>query len=919
MTMTGSRRVLAGLLGGVCFIAAASQGPSRAQYNTGRSAEPRLTNALDGIGSLIAAARAPDAEAAARALLAQIENETGPDSEDTARVLDVLVEAARRNSEVPATDLRHLAHRALDIRERRGVPPAVIATSLRKLALVMRRDWNPEEAKRLYVRALTLLEQLSGEDPLLAPILVDLGDLDSGLGNFEEARKAFDRALGIYEKAYGADDPRVAETIRNMAVLSSRTGNENSAAALYERALAILLKARDPDHPHVRVAFDNVALVNETIGGALLEKGQDELAVKAFQRAVNAQKGVAVPTRLEFYLRLLAGALAGSGDVEGAIQKALESEAVRAEDLRVRTLGLSERQVALFARQERAITIALSVVRDRPALTTEVWDAILQSRALALEEASARHRSALGADNDDRAELSSAFAGARQKLASLVVRGPAGTPMTAYREALYHASQEKQETERAFAAASVDAPDAQKRGSSLSDIRAALPASSAIVALVQYNHGEWSRDRTPRLRTIPSYLAFVQRSDAAQPVVVSLGPASSIDALVSRWRDHVEQPASAASLGSSRLLTRYRAVADKLRQRVWDPLTTHLRGARRVFIVPDGTLHLVDFAALPVGRSEYLVDRGPVIHYLSAERDVLARIPRAIARGLLTVGAPTFAGARGLGATSTPSTVVRPSNALRGRRAVCGLFDGAEFDPLPATAREVTEIASLWRSAGVAHRSSQSSPPHSVAQGAVTLLSGPGAGEARFKSEAPGKQILHLATHGFFLGGPCPSALDRPASPAAAIARVTVQNPLLLSGLVFAGANRRHLAAVGEEDGILMAEEIAGLDLRGVEWAVLSGCDTGIGHIQAGEGVFGLRRAFQIAGVRTVIMSLWPVEDESTRQWMRALYRRRFVAGRTTADAVRDASLELLRARRATNASTHPFYWAGFVAAGDWQ
>src|SRR5262249_49654260 len=114
-------------------------------------------------------------------------------------------------------------------------------------------------------------------------------------------------------------------------------------------------------------------------------------------------------------------------------------------------------------------------------------------------------------------------------------------------------------------------------------------------------------------------------------------------------------------------------------------------------------------------------------------------------------------------------------------------------------------------------------------------------------------------------------------------------------------------------------EEVASLDLTGVEWAVLSACDTGLGVIRAGEGVLGLRRAFQVAGARTVIMSLWSVEDQTTRQWMQTLYRSRLERGLDTAEAVREAALTVLRARRAQGLSGHPFYWAGFVAAGDWR
>ena len=141
----------------------------------------------------------------------------------------------------------------------------------------------------------------------------------------------------------------------------------------------------------------------------------------------------------------------------------------------------------------------------------------------------------------------------------------------------------------------------------------------------------------------------------------------------------------------------------------------------------------------------------------------------------------------------------------------------------------------------------------------------------------------------------------------------------LLSGLALTGANRREQASPGQDDGILTAEEIAALDLSAVEWAVLSACETGIGEVKAGEGVFGLRRAFQVAGAKTLIMSLWAVEDESARQWMKKLYQGRFLKRLGTAEAVREASLEVLRERRAKGESTHPFYWGAFVAAGDWR
>ena len=144
-------------------------------------------------------------------------------------------------------------------------------------------------------------------------------------------------------------------------------------------------------------------------------------------------------------------------------------------------------------------------------------------------------------------------------------------------------------------------------------------------------------------------------------------------------------------------------------------------------------------------------------------------------------------------------------------------------------------------------------------------------------------------------------------------------NPLRLSGLALAGANHRDSAAPGAEDGVLTAEEIATLDLGATEWAVLSACDTGLGDISSGEGLFGLRRALQVAGARTVILSLWSVRDQDALRWMQSLYRARLVRQADTATAVRTANRELLAERRAAHDSTHPFYWAGFLATGEWR
>lgn len=178
----------------------------------------------------------------------------------------------------------------------------------------------------------------------------------------------------------------------------------------------------------------------------------------------------------------------------------------------------------------------------------------------------------------------------------------------------------------------------------------------------------------------------------------------------------------------------------------------------------------------------------------------------------------------------------------------------------------------------------------------VVVLEGPEATEARVSALAPGRRVLHLATHGFFATDRCRSAL------AAGAGEAVGYDPMLLSGLVLAG-----------EDRIWTAEEVAALDLRGTELVVLSACETGFGEARSGEGVLGLRRAFRLAGARSLVMTLWAVEDDATRQFMETLYerlRRRWDPVAALAAAQRD---RIDRARH--EGDPDPQRWAGFVVA----
>jgi CHAT domain-containing protein len=361
------------------------------------------------------------------------------------------------------------------------------------------------------------------------------------------------------------------------------------------------------------------------------------------------------------------------------------------------------------------------------------------------------------------------------------------------------------------------------------------------------------------------------RPDTDRIRVYDLGEAKPIDDLVTAARASADREAHLGGVGSLRNERSYRQAGAELRKRIWDPLRTELAGVNLALVVPDGLLNLIPFAGLPDGEG-YLVEHGPVIRMLTSERDLVPTEAAQRKTGLLAVGNPTF----------NLASASLPPSTLRGSEVTCAQFHDLEFQPLPGSAAEVRDIHSAWL---------RWNPKEDAA-----LLTGDAATREAFLSAASSHRVLHIATHAFLLDKSCGDG-----------------NPLLHSGLVFAGANHSRQAS------ILTAQQIASLDLSGVDWAVLSGCNTGNGELHDGEGVVGLERAFRVAGARSVLMTLWPVDDDVTRRFMHQLYVQRLSSHTDPADAAWNASRKLLSERRGAHQSTHPWYWAGFVSSGSWR
>ncbi len=351
-------------------------------------------------------------------------------------------------------------------------------------------------------------------------------------------------------------------------------------------------------------------------------------------------------------------------------------------------------------------------------------------------------------------------------------------------------------------------------------------------------------------------------------------------------------PASAERLGS------------QLRAAVFDRLLSALSGRTSLLIAPDGGLSLLPFEVLPTDNGSRLID-GYQISYLSCGRDALRL---------------------GIAASGAPASPL--------------LFADPDFD-LEANVRSVPDLGGAARAIGRHSRDMDRQHvgqyfhrlPGTRAEGqrVATLLGirpvlGTAATEGRLKAECRSPRILHLATHGFFL--PDQQAELRQAAPSLEVDPVgfaaegfapgrlsgpQMENPMLRSGLALAGANtflKAGTAPEEAEDGLLTAEDVTGVNLLDTELVVLSACDTGLGEVHAGEGVFGLRRAFVLAGAKTLVMSLWKVPDEQTQELMVDYYRR-LMNGQGRAEALRHAQLAM-KAKY-----PDPFYWGAFICQGD--
>ena len=803
-----------------------------------------------------------------RALLIQ-ERALGPEHLHVAHTLNRLAVLSRKRGDFISAE--SLFHRAVIISEKvLGEDHDDVAHAVNTLAALYREKGDYVKARPLYERALVIYAKNRAPDhPFIAAPLHNLATLYRDMGEFDKAEQLYRRSISIREKAFGPNHADLAGSRASLALLYYLRGDYAQAKPLYLSALATLEKALGPNHPLVAWHLGNLAKLYFAL--------KDEAEAESLSRRALAIYEAAYGTN-SYYLADILMDLARRSAAEGKTTQAIafhaRANAILEHHVSLNLATGSERQkLAYLARLpeqiDQVISLHVGLAGDDETARGLAVTTVLQRKGRvqdALSESFASLRMRFSAA--DRALLDQ-LNGVTARLAMLVLNEPQGTSPVEHQKQIASLVERREKLEGEVSDRSAGFYE-KRQPITLAAVQSAIPEQAALIEFAVYRPFNAKASNERNAYGEPRYVVYVIRRQG-EVRWKDLGETKAIDSTLNAFRKALRDPRTRAT----------RALSRSLDEKVMRPVRALVGDASQLLVSPDGELNLIPFEALVDEQGRYQVERYSFA-YLTSGRDLLRlQTLRESKSAPVVVADPVF---------GDPSVITsRGSVGLNGDVSPRIDYSKFFFGPLPGVGEEVRALKTFLP--------------------AATFFTREQATEANLK-RVNGPSILHVATHGFFLQNLAVEKNSAIANTRVENQAARIENPLLRSGLALAGANQ---GQSGDDDGVLTALEATALNLWGTKLVVLSACDTGVGEVKTGDGVYGLRRALFLAGTESQLMSLWPVSDRSTHDLM-VRYYQELVKDTGRGEALRRAQLAMLR----DSTRRHPYYWASFILAGEW-
>lgn len=788
-----------------------------------------------------------------------------------------------------------LYQRALQIRKNAlGETHPEYANSLGNLAGFYEYMGNYTQAEPLHKEALQIRRSVLGErHPYCGNSLNSLAVLYYKMGQYAQAEPLYQEALQIYKTALGENHPEYANVLSNLAVLYRSTGNYSQAEAMYNQAIRIKKGLIGEAHPDYAASLNNLAILYADFGNY----AQAERLYKETLQIIGTALGESHPS----YATSLGG-LAGVYERQGHYTRA-EQLYLQAQDIRFSLLqstfpGLSEQEKEQFlATFENDFELFHSFVlrqrTARPALVGRQYDNLLRLKGILLQsQVQMRQRIARSRDASLLKTYEDWVTARRSWNSALSLtqeeRQHLGLDLNTLDRAANELEKELSRRSEGFAATFDNST-----GVSWQEVQKVLGKKDAAIEILRF---KW-RNQHFWTDTI-HYAALLVAPGLKQPHYVFLPDGNLMESRgLEGYREAVgvNDDAIINLLDETPIMS-----ADSVYVLLWQPIQRALDSLgsfRTVYLSPDGVYHSVNLETLQLpGQQGYLKDRMD-LRIVGSTRDLVRKVAtkKSTAPAAL-FGFPNY--------KAEPEQIrqafhglQQSGNALPPHNNYHQTFRALErygsLSLLPGTKEEVQQIQQLVQELNIPSR---------------TFLENAASEEVLLTLPPP--RVLHIATHGFFET----DTPDRASSSGAASAKR--ENPYLRCGLFLAGAqhslnNRKEREGGTTADGILTAYEAVNLHLEGTELVVLSACETGRGSVKNGEGVYGLHRAFQIAGAQTIVYSLWKVADQQTQELMADFYRLWLKEGKPKREAFIQAQQNLRQEY------PEPYFWGAFVLVGE--